>query len=52
MGVCTDSELGYNVIRLPPEGIDPLHARGRDLKAGMVENLGRISRISRIHSVF
>jgi len=51
MGVCTDSRLtflnglGYNVIRLPREGIDPLHALGRDPNAGTLENLGSISKI-------
>lgn len=51
MGICTDSRLtflnnlGYNVIRLPREGIEPLQALGRDPKGNTIENLGAISAI-------
>lgn len=45
MGLLTDSRLtylngvGYNVIRLPRDGIEPLHALGCDLKAGTIGGL-------------
>lgn len=49
MALCTDDSLtylngiGYNVIRLPRRGIDPLDVLGRDGKS--LERLGRLDQI-------
>jgi hypothetical protein len=56
MGICTDSRLtflnnlGYNVVRLPREGIEPLQALGRDPRENTIENLGAISAIWKAES--
>ena len=49
MGLCTDNALtylngiGYNVVRVPRKGINPLDILGRDGKS--LERLGRIDKI-------
>ncbi len=49
MGLCTDKSLsylngvGYNVVRLPRRGIDPLDVLGRDGRS--MERLGRLDQI-------
>jgi len=49
MALCTDksltylNDLGYNVVRLPRKGIDPLDVLGRDGKS--VERLGRLDQL-------
>jgi len=49
MGLCTDpattflKHLGYNVVRIPREGIQPLHLLGR--QGGVVEYLGSIEKL-------
>src|SRR5580704_627585 len=49
MALCTDKSLtylndqGYNVVRLPRKGIDPLDVLGRDGKS--LERLGRLDQL-------
>lgn len=49
MGLCSDQattflkRLGYNVVRLPREGIQPLHLLGR--QGGTVEYLGSLEKL-------
>ncbi|GLR59347.1 hypothetical protein [Rhizobium indigoferae] len=51
MGICTDNaltylnEIGYNVVRVPRRGINPLDVLGRDGKS--LERLGKLSQIWR-----
>lgn len=49
MALCTDksltylNDLGYNVVRLPRKGLDPLDVLGRDGRS--LERLGRLDQL-------